>query len=169
MFAAKRMSSVQNGSITRATTEIAIEGFLDVDFGRRRVVSHEGIETHDEAWCTESALAAITHGQPFLDSMRPLDMADALDADDMLAIYANQRGETGIDGGVVELLGGWVVLGYHNGTGATSTLGTSELRPRQTDTSDVLEQGDVRVEGVEDHFLAVQIEGQDIIVVLGDE
>ena len=42
--------------------------------------------------------------------MRILDIADALDRDDMLAVDADEGREAGIDGSVVDGFGGWVVL-----------------------------------------------------------
>lgn len=45
--------------------------------------------------------------------MRALDIADAFDGDDMFAIDTYEWGQAGVDGGMVDLFCGWVILRDH--------------------------------------------------------
>lgn len=54
--------------------------------------------------------------------MRLLDVADALDGDDVLAVDRGEGGEAGIDAGVVDLLCGGVVLGDNDGAGTATAF-----------------------------------------------
>ena len=63
---------------------------------------------HYDAWSTESALAAITFGNSFLDRMRVCAVADTFYGNDMLAINTHQRSQTCIHRGVIDLFGCWI-------------------------------------------------------------
>lgn len=68
-----------------------------MEFGRIRVVAEQSIETHDNAWGTESTLTAIALCYPLLCWMRVPDVSNALDSDNMLAVNTDDRREARID------------------------------------------------------------------------
>lgn len=53
------------------------------------------------------------------------DVADAFDGDDMFAVDGDEGGETGVDGGVVDFLGGWVEAREDEGAGAAAAFGAA--------------------------------------------
>lgn len=54
--------------------------------------------------------------------MRPLDVADALGRDDMLAVDRGEGREAGVDACVVDLARGWVVLRDDDRAGAAAAF-----------------------------------------------
>lgn len=54
--------------------------------------------------------------------MRRLDVPYPLDSDDVLPVDAGQRRKAGVDAGMVDALGGGVILGDDNGTGAAASF-----------------------------------------------
>ena len=68
---------------------------------------------HNNAGGAETTLATVADRNPLLDGVGILHISDALDRNDMLAIDADQRGETCVDGGMVNLLGGLIEMRNH--------------------------------------------------------
>lgn len=92
------------------------------------VIPQQSIQAHDYARCAEAALATVALSDTLLGGMRLLDVADAFDRDDMFAVNAGKRGKTGIDACMVDLFGGWIVLGDNDGAGSTSTLAAATVQ-----------------------------------------
>lgn len=119
------LGSIENGPVASAPTQISIEGLLDIMLRRVWFISQESIEAHDDTWGTKTALGAVTLGDTLLGRVWLLDVADALNGDDMFAVDGCQWGETCVDTGVVDLLGRGIILRYNDGTGTASTLATA--------------------------------------------
>ena len=100
-------------------------------FRGRRVVSQQGIERleaisqlpipfknnnnkessertmlayHDNSRSTETTLTSITNRNPLLDRVRVLRISNSFDCYDVFPINANEWGDTGIHGGMVDFL-----------------------------------------------------------------
>src|SRR5690606_29225912 len=115
------MGCIQNWPVSGTAAEVPVERLLHVMFVWRRIVPQQGVEAHDDAGCAESALATITNRHPLLDRMGFVGAADTLDGDDMLPVDAGQGCQTSIYAGMVDLLGGWVILAHNDGASAAST------------------------------------------------
>ncbi len=124
----KSLSGVQNRAVPRATTQIPVKGLLDVVLGGRVVVPEQGVEAHDDARGAEAALRAIALCDALLGRVGLIDVADALDGDDVLAVDRGEGREAGVDAGVVDLLGGWVVLRDYDCAGAAAALAAATGR-----------------------------------------
>lgn len=75
-----------------------------------------------------SLTASIALGNLLLSYVWLLGVSDALDGDDMFAIDAGQRGQAGVDAGMVDLLGGRVPGCDNDGAGAATALSTASVR-----------------------------------------
>ena len=123
---------IPNGPIARASAQIAIEMLFHVlDLG---FVGQQRIDRHDDARSAEAALRTvhIDHGRlqgVKTTSHRP----NALDGRDVGGIGGQHRHEAGIDGIVEDFLLGRVPSGDHDGAGAASALGTSQLGTGQAE------------------------------------
>lgn len=102
-------------------------------WGRLRIISEKSVQTlpsnitsqplypfmylcrlyHDNSRRAKATLASISHCNPLLDRMGILDISDALDGDDMLAIDTDNGRQTGVDGRMVEFLRSLVDIGHH--------------------------------------------------------
>ena len=100
--------------------------------------------------------------------MRPLHIPDPFHRDDVFPVHAHEGSEARIDGGVVDLASGGVVLRYHDGTGSAATFGAAQFRAREAYAAQVFEEGDFGVGFVEYDFGAVEVEAQGVVVLLRD-
>ena len=71
----------------------------------RAVVTH-----HDDSWRTKAALASATHGYALLSRMGLLDITNTLYRDNVFPIDADERCKACVDRGMVDFLGGRVLL-----------------------------------------------------------
>ena len=119
------MCRIQNRSVTRTATQVAIKGFLNIVLGRCSIVPQQGVEAHHNAGGAEATLAAVRLGYALLSRMWLLCVADSLDGDDMLAVETSQGSQTGVHTGVVDLLGCGVVLADDDGASTATALSTA--------------------------------------------
>ena len=96
--------------------------------GRAIVISQQGIQTHDDTWGTEAALRTVALGHTFLSWVRLLDIADTLDGDDMLPVDGYKWSKAGIYTGMIDLLGGWIVLRDDDGASTTTSFATATIK-----------------------------------------
>lgn len=121
------MGCIEDGPVPRASTQVAVKGLFHLIRRGGCVVPQQGIQAHDDAGRTETALASVGLCHPFLRGMGPLCVADSLNGDDMLAVETHKRRQAGIDAGVVDLLRRRVELAYNDGAGAASTFATAAV------------------------------------------
>jgi hypothetical protein len=128
------LCGVQDRPVSGTSAEVAIEGLLDVQLGWCVGVAQKRIQAHDDAGSAETALAAIALCNALLCGVRPLDIADAFDCDDMLTVDADERGKTGVYGGVVDFGGCGVELRHNLGLSVHPRCSTQKNRniPRYT-------------------------------------
>ena len=84
----KRLRRIEDRPVPRAPTQVTVECLLDVVLRGTFVVPQQGIQTHYYSGRAEAALTAVALGHPLLSGVRLLDIADALNGDDMLPVYA---------------------------------------------------------------------------------
>lgn len=125
---AEGVSCVENRSVSCAPTQVAVKSLFHLILCWVGVIPQQSIETHDNARRTETALASMRLGYPFLCGMRVLCVANPLNGNDVFSIETYKRCQTGVDTGVVDLFRCWVILAYNNGAGTTPTLTTATVR-----------------------------------------
>jgi hypothetical protein len=181
---------VRKGSVPHISQKFPLPPYLT---SLLQTPSRAHLTYHDNSRRTKPTLTSIALRNPLLRRMRPLHIPYPLNCDDMFAIYADQRRKTCIDTSMVYLFCRRVPLRYnlesnqrhiprplyyhfkliehtegkistYNSTSATSSLGTPQLRPRQSNTPKILQQRNLRIRIIEHNLCAIEVEPQGVII-----
>lgn len=116
----KRLESVKNWTVTRASAEVAIELILHLLRARLRFTIKQPAHTHDNSGGTEAALRAMVSDNGRLHGVQAVAHgADAFNCGDALAIDGAQGHQARVRRRVLE----------QHRAGAAAPLATAQLEP----------------------------------------
>ena len=90
--------------------------------------------------------------------MWALTIPDAFNCNDVFPINTHQRGEASIDGCMVDLASGGIVLGDNYSTGTATAFCAPELCASEADATQVFKKCDLGVDAIKLDLCAIEVE-----------
>jgi hypothetical protein len=116
------LNGIEDRSVARAATDMAVKALLDNLGSRRTILSKEGIHVDDETRCAEATLTGIVVYNALLHGMQTvLGVAHALYSGNFVPIHSTHASQACIHGhmrGKTSVAG----KGQHDSAGTTSAL-----------------------------------------------